>query len=233
MPDIRTLYDLQAIDLELDRRRKRLAEIGKALGNEQPLAPFRAAASQAKQQLAQAEARQRNLDHEIAEFSERMKQAEQKLYSGAVTASKELLSLQADVEQVGRQRGEREEQLIGVLDEVEAARKHHAEAAERLARAEQAWRGAQDEMTRERAVLDAEVPQLTAQRQERAGQVSPTDLNIYDQVRKTHGGRAVARVRNGVCESCRMSLPTSRVQTLRTTAAPVRCPNCGLVLFAD
>ena len=46
MPATRELYDLQAVDLELDRRNRRLEEIAGQLGDEGPLPALRSAAEQ-------------------------------------------------------------------------------------------------------------------------------------------------------------------------------------------
>jgi len=78
-----------------------------------------------------------------------------------------------------------------------------------------------------------ELAQLAAQRAGIASRVPPTELALYDQVRRAHGGRAVARVERGICESCRVGLPTRQMQSIRISPTPVRCPNCGLILLAE
>lgn len=233
MTDIRKLYELQAVDLELGRRAERLAQISAALADDESLAGVRAAAAAAKVQQATLEHQQRELDAEVAGFNDRIKAVEAKLYSGTVTSSRELTDLQADADQLRKQRSGREDALLAVMASVEQAQAAHRDAAARLAAAEHAWAASKDSMVREKAELEQEAARFTAERAARAALVPAADLAVYEQVRRTHKGRAVARMRNGICESCRVGLPVRQAQTVRASGVIVRCPNCGLILLGE
>ena len=233
MPDIRRLYDLQAVDLELDRRRARLAEIVARLGDESSLAGLRERDAALRAVVDEIGRRQHSLDDDIADHTEHINQEETKLYSGAVTSPRELSDLQQEVAQLGRHRAEREDRLLAVLDEMEAAQAQLDEASGELSSAQAAWDADQQSMAQEQTVLEAAVTEIASDRDARAAQVSPGELAVYDQVRRRHQGKAVARVRNGTCESCRVALPTRLAQSLHAAAAPVRCPSCSLILLAE
>lgn len=233
MPAIREMFDLQAIDLEIDRHKKRLAEIGKRLGNERPLTKYRNDEATLKESVSKIASRQRELDGIAAEFTGRIEAAESKLYGGTITNSRELSDLEADVAQLKRQRSGHEGELLQVMDELEAEQAKLDAATKLLARAEKAWKTEQAKMAEEQAALQPELTSLEERRKTTASAIPPVELSLYEQVRKGHTGKAVAEVRNGVCQSCRETLPTRQASIIKTSATPVRCTGCGLILLME
>ena len=233
MPSVRQLLDLQDIDLGLDKRNERLAEVRERLGDEGELPALRARVGELGTSIGTIESRQGEFDLAIEELSGRIATVESKMYGGAVTSSRELTDLQADAAMIGRRRSESEDLLLGVLDELDTAQRELAETSERLSRAETEWLDDQDRLAEERLVLEAEVAALDEKRAAQAATVPPPDLATYERVRKNHAGRAVARMRNATCTSCRVVVPNKLAQTVRTSAALVQCPTCGLLLLAD
>ena len=233
MSSVRQLLDLQATDLELAKRNERLGQIREQLGNEGELPTLRVRAGELGTAVEGIEARQSELDSAIADLSGRIAAVESKMYSGIVTSSRELTDLQADAAMIGRRRSESEDVLLGVLVELDAAQSELTETSERLERTETQWTEDQERIAEERTVLEAEVAVLGEKRAAQAATVPPPDLATYERVRKTHAGYAVAHLRNATCASCRVGVPNKVAQTVRTSASPVPCPSCGLLLLAD
>jgi predicted nucleic acid-binding Zn-ribbon protein len=232
MPDTKKLFDLQAVDVELDTRNARLTEIAARLGDESTLEPLRADVVRFKAEVVRASAGQAELDDAITGFTGRIDDAEEKLYSGRITLSRELQDLQADVNMIKRQRGGQEDLLLEALDVLEQAQVRLDDATGLLERGTQTWLTDQEAMSAERVVLKGEVAEMQLQRGTRAASVPGTELALYEQVRKTHNGMAVAKMHAGMCESCRVALPTGQVSLVRSAPAPVKCPSCGLILLA-
>ena len=185
-----------------------------------------------RQALHDASVGQAELDAAIAGFDVKIAETESKLYGGKVTLARELTDLQADVNMINRQRREREDQLLAVLVALEQAQAGFDEVSQRLDATETAWAADQEAMAAEQGVLVNEVADLRAKRDAQAKGVSGAELALYAHVRKGHAGKAVARIRNGTCDSCRVALPTRQAASVRTSPTPVRCPSCGLILLA-
>lgn len=233
MVAIRQLYDLQEVDLRLDRDRQRLQAIAVAFGNEVPLVPLRQRVREMEAAVHLAAAQQKELDQAVASIAQHIKQVEGKLYGGAVRIPRELADLQADLAQLNRQRSQQEDGLLKVLDQLDGLQKELDGEQPRLREQEIAWQQEQAAMAKERDGLQTEMAQLGVQRASMASRVSAIELALYDQVRRGHNGKAVARVERGICESCRVGLPTAQLRSVRTSPMPVRCPNCGLILLAE
>ena len=233
MPAIRELFDLQTVDLAIDSRNQRLAEIAAHLGEEGRLPALRTEAARLAEAARAIGERQRELDEAVAALSGRIEAVEARMYGGRVTNPRELAGLQADVAMIRRQRGQEEDKLLVVLVDLESTSASLDATSKELEGAEAAWQADQVSLTEERALLGREASELDTRRRARAQSIPPTELAQYEQIRSHHAGKAVARMRNGTCESCRVALPTGVAQSVRTARAPVRCPSCGLIMLAD
>ena len=234
MPAFRELYRLQSVDLEVDRRKRRLREVAEALSDRRELDTLAARLAEVSAAAGALVSRQRAFDGAIAQLNERIQRAEARLYSGAVVNPRELQGLQGDVAQLGRQRDTQELGLLEVLEELDPLEKERAETQARFTEERQAWETRQQSLSSEQAVLEQEVADLTARRNAQAAALPPQELALYEQVRSRNSqGKAAARVFNDTCESCRVGLPRRLVQELRAAAQPLRCPNCGLILILE
>ena len=54
-------------------------------------------------------------------------------------------------------------------------------------------------------------------------------IDLYTELKKQKG-IAVAKVEQGICRGCRISLPTAELQQARSGSL-VRCSSCGRILF--
>ena len=232
MAAIKQLYDLQAVDLAIDGRRARLAEIASALGDESSLAPLRDAANQGKA-AAQAETVKQNaLDTVVSGYDDKIKGVEAKLYSGTVTLARELTDLQADIDMIKRQRAEQEDELLEILEDLDNAQKISSAATVVLADAEAAWAADQQSITTEKGVLDGELAEFIVTRDTHAAAIPAPDIALYEQIRPRHKGKAVAKLLGDTCEACRTGVDNRTVQKTRASTDPIKCPNCGLILLA-
>jgi len=60
-----------------------------------------------------------------------------------------------------------------------------------------------------------------------------TSLRLYDRLRSTRGGQAVAEVKQRTCQGCRVTLTAAFEQRLRHGDALVTCQSCGRILYLD
>jgi predicted nucleic acid-binding Zn-ribbon protein len=231
MAAIKQLYDLQTVDLEIDWRRVRLAEIAKALGDESSLTELRADAKTGKEAVQAETVKQNALDTVVSGYDDKIKGVETKLYSGTVTLARELQDLQADIDMIKRQRTEQEDQLLEILEDLENAQKTSSAATVALDEAAAAWGADQQAITTEQGVLDGEVVDLSSSRDAHAEAIPAPDLALYDQIRKRKG-KAVAKLLVDTCESCRTGIDNRTVQKARSSTDAIKCPNCGLILLA-
>ena len=228
-----SLHRLQAIDLELDACRVRLAAIAAALGDDPSV-------QAARTRLLSAESRQRaarvtlqELEHESLGLTEKIREAEQRLYSGTIRNPKELRDLQAEIESLKRRLAASEEQQLNALIDSEVAETQAAGTEAELHQVEDHATREQSALYAERAGLQSRVAKLDGEREATAAPLPAADRDLYERLRQSRRGRAVASLEDGVCGGCGIEPSALSRQEVRRGADLVRCPGCDRILYAD
>lgn len=224
------LYDLQQVDTETESVSRRLKEIAAALGESGELRRARKMVTGAEAHLAKCRAQMQDLDLEVRSLSQKIETDEKRLYSGRVTNPKELASLQQEVASLKRWREKKEEDLLEMMLATEEGEGALADAQAILAQVNEAWRGEQGDLADEQIRLQARLEELGSQRESLVTAIGPEDVTTYERLRPRKGGRAVAAVKDGICQGCRMPPPSSQVQHARSGKELVFCNNCGRIL---
>lgn len=231
MTAVADLLSLQETDLALDKALGRLAEIEDALGESDELVEARRVAEEKAAVLRDLRTQQK--DHELAtdEVRTHAAEIEKKLYSGAIKNPKELQDYDADLKSLKEQTRHKEDVLLAILEQAEAADAEYKDAEAALNGLETAWRDSQAELHAEKERLQPEVERLQAERAEQATHFERTLIGLYDLLRKRRGGAVVARVERGMCQGCRITLPTSVMQRGRSGVGVVQCVSCERILL--
>jgi predicted nucleic acid-binding Zn-ribbon protein len=227
---IDALLDLQAIDSVIDRLNQRLAGIKASLHETEQLIAAREAAQAAEQLVIQRRATRKDLELSNATLTDKIQQAEKRLYSGLVKNPKELLDLQNDIAALKRQKTALDDQLFAAMvayEEAESASKQHAAEYTQL---ESDWRASQADLLNEQSQLEAELAQQTQEQAETRALLTAADLALYDQLRRRKGGLAVVELNGSACGGCGVRVTASVIQRLTQREDYARCGNCERML---
>lgn len=230
MPGLQTAYQLQTAELERADVLRRLREAEGGLGETEQLRRTRANLQSIQAELAGLRTRVRDLELEVRSLTDRITAGEQRLYGGEVRNPKELESLQADLRHLRARRESLEDGILTGLTQID-------DCEARLQRAESEAERVQTEWQQHQTRLQATMADLTGQlsrleeRIARLRAALPEPLmELYDETCRKKGGRGIAAIRSGLCEGCRVSVPTSIVQNVRRGDDVVRCSSCGRIL---
>lgn len=232
MSRVELLYRLQEVDTELDAKRRRLQEIEASLGETNELFQARTRLQRAKATYRQWQTTLRHLELKMTALENKIKNSEQRLYSGTVRNPKELASLQQELNYLRRRKSTEEDSLLEVMIGVEEREVAWQDAQAHWETVEATWTASQAELSRERGELLARLAELRELRAGREGAVDGTDLSTYEDLRRRKGGTAVARLQGNLCTSCHVEVPSSRSQQARQGATLVFCGSCGRILCA-
>ena len=227
------LYRLQTIDLEIGHGNRRLEEVEAGLGESEELRQAQRALQKAEDKLNHWRTTLRDLELETKSLTAKITSVEERLYSGRVTNPKELANLQNEVSYLKRRRGELEDRQIEAMVEVE---EHEAEVDSKkasLAQIEAEWSHTQKRLTGERSELKERLAHLTKERVNLERTIGAEDLALYGELCSRKGGQAVALLKGGVCQTCRVTLPTSQVQQARSGDSLSFCSSCQRILYAE
>ncbi len=225
----RQLYRLQEIDLEIESDRKALEQVLSQLGESEELVRVRAELESGHQRLEELKRQQRSAEWETDDLGAKIAALERKLYSGEVKSPKELANLQHDIEGLKSRSGQLEEKTLELMGRVELEETGIAEASSRLKTVEAAWRSQQKHLSADLKRLKAALSELENQRQVMAAGIDPQTMESYEGIRE-HKGMAVAKVEQGICRGCRISLSSRELQRARSGIL-LQCSSCGRILF--
>ncbi len=233
MSQVKKLHELQEIDLDIEQRQERMAGVKGQLGKDDELISARVELDKARKHLAELEHRQRTMEWDIDDLGGKITHEEKKLYEGSVKNPRELMSLQQETELLKEQRKQLEEQLLNQMLEVDTTQQNVAQQGTALEEMERDWKENQEKLTQEQTNLEAELATLKQKREALIQQIDSASLKVYEELRQARQGLAVAKVVQGRCQGCRISLPMSDQQRARTGHKLARCSNCGRILYMD
>ena len=228
----RILYDLQNLDRTLDEARGRVAFIEESLGDRSELERREKALEDLRGRLRELDRKQRSLDFTSKSTKDRLDDIESKLYGGAVSNPRELQDLGRELQNVKRNLGEIDDEALENLVSLEEVEQEVSDGEAALAREEEAWSENQQDMEVEWEELSIRIEGMEERRGQAAKGLDAASLGVYERVRISRAGKAVAMVERGLCRACGVTQPTHFIQRARAGSEAVQCGSCGSILYA-
>jgi hypothetical protein len=223
------LYRLQELDLALEANTQAQKRVSGQVGESQIVIKSRVKLAEEQKNLENLTAQQKSAEWEIDDLTTKIKDIEKKLYGGKIFNSKELSSLQQETEDIKKRRSALEDKSLGLMDQVELTRKAIVSSKDELAKQEIQWQTQQQQLTAELVQLKAAQTALEDKRKQIAVLIDADTLFTYQELRKRKG-LAVAKVEQGICQGCRITLPNTDLQRAKGGGI-VRCSSCGRIIF--
>jgi uncharacterized protein len=235
MPVFDDLLVVQEHDTAADRlrhRRETLPELERLAAVEKATADVSASLDERGGVRDDVARRQKRLEDELAAVEVKVAELDKRLYSGVVSAPRELQALQADIASLKRRRSDLEDQVLEAMQEREPL---DAEVA-RLFDAGGDLENEADQLRKAIAeatdAIDAELATELEARTAAAAVVPEELLSQYERLRAKLDGVGAARLVNGRCTGCHLSLPATEVDRIKREPpeAVVLCDQCGRIL---
>jgi predicted nucleic acid-binding Zn-ribbon protein len=228
-----SLYQLQQLDLELERVIAEQQALESTLQGDSALKKLRTEHTIAQQQLHLGLQAQKEAEWALEELDSRLRMQEQRLYSGVVTNPKELYALQQEVQHLRAQQNRQEEMTLEVILTTESLQEVANSKAEAMRQAQEKWAETNAAGMIRRDQLDVKRQELMAKREQFVSTIDAHLLNRYEALKRTKQGRAVSKVDQNSCQWCRVILTPSELQRVRTNTDLQVCSNCGRILYYD
>ncbi|MFC1911965.1 zinc ribbon domain-containing protein [Chloroflexota bacterium] len=225
----RQLSQLQELDLEIESDEQAMNRMVSQLGENQVVVSAQQSLAAEQKKLDELMRRQRSEEQEIDDLVSKLKSAEEQLYGGKINNPKELTSLQHEVDLLKARRDQIENGALEIMDQAELVEAGIAQAGEELKKLETEWGNQQQQLSADIEAMKSKIAELNQRRQAVASEIDAPTLEVYDKIRKQKG-QAVARVEQGICHGCRISLPFSDLQQVKSGNL-VQCSSCGRILY--
>lgn len=231
MSDSLNLYRLQKLDTVIDNKESRLEEIEAILKDDQQL-------KNAEKQLEKAKATEKEIRIQLNQIVDKVeaqrikrKTTQASLFSGNIKNPKALQDLQMESEALARYIAQLEDEQLEKMIAFEDAERIVKQSTKQVEQVRAASIENNAALLGERSKLQEDLSRLGKEKQAVIASIPQKTLNLYNQLRKTKRGVAVASMTDGGCSICGQALTPADLQSLRAGNRLVYCPSCGRILY--
>jgi len=222
---------LQTLDTNIDEARERVSTIEAMLANRSEYESARRQHSALATEQKRLESEQRDLELQAADIRQHLADGEQRLYSGKIASPRELDDLKRKGDELRRQVSTFDERMLGLMEQIESATAATTQSEQRLRQIVADRRTLEAALIGERKTLTGDLRSWQSERDTVRPQIDAQTLRLYDRLRSTREGLAVAEVRQRTCQGCRVSMTAAAEQRLRHGEGIITCQSCGRILY--
>ncbi len=231
MSVLRQLYQLQLLDNEWDQTTDRLEQVKRRLGETGDVDRAQRAVEESAIEAGELRRSLHALELEVGGLAAKLAANQERLYGGKVRNPKELSSLQDEAASLRRRQSELEDDQLELMIAVEEGEAELAERQARLRQIEAHWHQEQSELQSERDRLELHKAELEQERADLRGRIGAAQLATYEDLRARTGGSPIAHLKNGICQSCGVDVPTGVAREVERGIGQHDCPICGRLLL--
>ncbi len=174
---------------------------------------------------------QKKREGDLAVREEEIKKAQGQL--AQLKTNKEYQAKMAEIESLKADKSVIEEEILGLMEAVEAAKAPLETERRRLAEEEKKF-GQQRAAINERVKqIDADIQQLEGKRKIAAAAVDKGLLQHYEHVLQGRGDIALVPVQENSCQGCHMLIPPQVINEIRMHERLISCETCTRILYLE
>ena len=222
-------YQLQEVEMEIESNEQALAQLVRQLGESRAVVRAQTKLKSEQQHFEELGRQQHSAEWEIDDLVNKLTSVEEKLYGGRIKDSKELTNLQHEASGLRVRRSQLEDKVLEIMNQVELSTTSVDTLSNELKTLEVEWHSQQQQLSTEMEQLETTLSDLSHKRQLISVEIDPQAIEFYQELKKQKG-QAVAKVGQGICHGCRISLSTTELQRARGDSL-VQCSSCRRILF--
>ena len=233
--ELEALLEVQDRDTAVDRlrhRRETLPERADLAAIEERRNAVAGELDRVREQRDELLKRQTDAEGELAALEARIAEINAKMYSGTVSASRELQAMSGEVDSLKKRQSSLEDRALEAMTEREPVDAELARLeGEDAVLADQAL-DIEMKIAEAEESIDGEVAGEVAGREEVASRVPPALLQQYERIKDRLGGIGAARLAGASCTGCHLTLPATEIDRLKKAPADavILCDQCGRIL---
>lgn len=231
MSPFELLVRLQSVDRDWDEKARLYESVKKQLADQSELVSRRTAHGRLADELSATRGDLRDGELALDSLHERVRKVEAELYSGRVRSPKELENLRKDSEHLRRRISQLEDRVLLAMTQVDELEEAARQGEQELRAFEVEWQETRRSLATQHEALRTSLRQLQQMREELRGQLGRAELGLYDELRAKKAGMALSLVKDGICQTCRVTVPTYKARMVESRRAIVTCEGCGRILY--
>ena len=172
------------------------------------------------------------MEQKVEDNSLKIKQKQDKLYN--IKTNKEYTALIHEIDTTKEENMRLEDDILELMENTEEIDKKIKELDKTFRRVETIYRSEFQKTSSHITSLQETIRKLQKEENAVAEELKNQSLSLYNEYTKLincRTGLAVAKMENGVCTACRISLPPQLSCEIRKGTNIQRCPNCHRILY--
>ena len=230
MFSVKQLYDLQLLDWDVQEQERTLVEVRDRIADDSEVTAIARRLTAIEARLDELGGPRRRAESAIEQHKRRVEAIDKRAYSGVITSHRELSAYEDEKAGIEQKRADEEDTLLDLLVTIEGLQADQVQAREASDRISARREEELPVLQAREDSISSELPGLYERRKEMVGEFPPQAMAIYETIRKTRDGHAVALVERGMCQACRIALPSTELQQARISQKIVHCDSCGRIL---
>ena len=227
------LYRLQLLDSKLDKCRARLEEIDSILKDNSEISKARAKNDLALKNFDQAQKALKVAENNVKSQHLKIEQTDATLYGGKVRNPKELQDLHAESAALKRYLNVLEDRQLEAMIIAEDADSILQNTAKTLKEVDSYIANQNKNLLSERSQILQEIDRMSNECNATIGTIPSADLKLYNDLRKTRRGLAVAKITDKSCAACGTTLSATTLHSARSPSQITQCDTCNRILYCD
>lgn len=227
------LHELQQMDTQIGSIQRTIRGLDDGTNLRQELEALNRERDAASAELKGFEVDYYDKELKLKGVEDKIKKNRDRLFSGTIGNPKELQDLNEEVQSLTRQKGELEEGLLGMMDELDSRRKTVKQQRSLVDVKLKDLERIEKDYAEERQRHEGEIGEMQQQRSDFVGCVDENLLEQYELIRAHSANLAVVKVQANKCPGCSMQLTSFLLKQLKALEDLVQCESCGRILYSD
>ena len=226
---------MQDHDAAVDRlrhRRRTLPELAGLEALEVEGAAIESSLADVGERRDEVARRQRRVEDELALVEHKLATEQARLYGGTVSLIRELQAMQTEIDALKRRRSTLEDSVLEAMTEREPLDEEVTGLEARRAALDDRAGQFRAVVAEAQAAIDAKLEVELAARTAAVDGIPPAVMTSYERLRSRLDGVGAARLVNGRCDGCHLSLSRTELATAlkEPPDALLHCEQCGRIL---
>ncbi|HEX6769226.1 MAG TPA: C4-type zinc ribbon domain-containing protein [Candidatus Binatia bacterium] len=159
------------------------------------------------------------------------KAMDKRMRMNRIKNSKELQALQREIDLMRQSNGELEDELIKIMQEIDAIKANIQSKQAEMAALHESWQKQQQELEGQISGIDQAMSEASSRRQSIAANLARDLVSRYELIFSRRGGTAVVEVAGGICQGCFMNIPPQLGNEIIRSDKIHLCPSCQRIVY--